>query len=486
MTRKRSPGTILAGLWGGLRSAVAQPKPPTPAPAPGIAPSRAPSWTEEAVAGGTDGAVVALGSLARVLDSILDAFGVPFDDKTINDMLRDPAVSAGTSVLALGLAEHSAHLRPTIALSPAERPGEDPEKDRLAEQAQAVLEFDRRALEKMETPLEDVLLAMGVYPARQTELAETTYRLAPDVPLGVGLGYTIARIRHLPREAWRFVADPHGNVVGVYARTGDSNGDWEVLPPEKFCWLSWRPPAGDPRGSSILRPARGAWAIKAGHAPDLSAYLRRFGQPVVMAKTGKSSLGGDEPASSRSDLARLGVPDATSRARLTPQQRLFAQVVKWLAGGVLVLKEDEEAELIEPRGQATALLNSFDWLDRQILLTILLNPRGLLESQYNSRADSQTAQQMIDRIVRVMRRQAERMVAWQILWRLNAINFGAEAADLYTPDVSLGGADQPDRAAMGGMWTRAGWKAAPEHLPIIDAEMGLPPRNPARDSARAG
>lgn len=427
-------------------------------------PVRQPDPTRETLGGGrsTD---ATLDGLLTVLAMLVDDLDRNFDDTMVGRMLTDPAVAAPIAVLGLSLIEHP------VTLAPARQP--DPTRPATAAEAaeaaigQAVAEFNRAALNNLAQPIEDVVQALSDYPAWGCQLAEIVYEPADGVPLGVGRGLTLRAIKPKPRDRWQFVVDDRWNVVGILGWTAEADG-WVVFPEAKFCWLSWWPKGGDPRGTRLVRPAYGPWSSKVRMSPEHLRHVGRFGSPMVHGMTSPDAYDAVEP-------------EGTDE--VTPERKLFNALANWLTGQVLVTQPGETVELIESKGGADAFLGSLSYWDRQIVLSILLNARALLEAQHGSRADSESALKLVGLILGVMKRQVARMVAWRVLWRLNLMNFGRAVADRYTPEVSLGATEQEDVPRLLAGLTRAGYRFHPTHLPIVDGWLGLQPRPAGTDDA---
>jgi hypothetical protein len=93
-----------------------------------------------------------------------------------------------------------------------------------------------------------------------------------------------------PIRSVAFVTDAYLNVLGlVGAKPGQTVpavsdlAPAEIIPREKFCILSWRPKDGDPRGTSVLRPAYDPWWRKRQTIPEYLKYLAQFAGPSLWA-----------------------------------------------------------------------------------------------------------------------------------------------------------------------------------------------------------
>jgi hypothetical protein len=100
-------------------------------------------------------------------------------------------------------------------------------------------------------------------------------------------------IKPKPLTATAFVVDAYMNVLGLLgAKPGhgapsyagaviDPKSD-QILPREKFAIFTFRPKHGDPRGTSILRPAYAAWWMKWQVHQEYLKYLAQFAGPGLI------------------------------------------------------------------------------------------------------------------------------------------------------------------------------------------------------------
>lgn len=435
-------------------------------------PAREGEPTREAVAGGGR-AGIGLAELIQVLSHLVDEPERQFGDEITRKMLADPAVAAPIRHLSLALVEHPLtlntpsrwRLKPFEPLDRIEQ--EDPERAAHVRRAEEILEFDRRALELLDQPIEDAIMAMGDYPAWGSQLAEVVYQVVDDPILG-GMYLGLRAVKPKPRVSWKFVVDRGWNVVGILAETTEGS---IVYPPEKFMVLSWWPQGGDPRGTRIVRPAFTAWNAKLRSTPGHVRYIDRFGNPAIIGYT--NEVAGDGPRTDGQTAAATGTEDDES-----PESALLTALLAWANGIALALPHGYQVDLKEATGEGRAILTSLAYWDRQIILGMVSSYRAYLEAEHGSKADSETSQDIVGLIAKAMRRAVARAVTWQVLYQLNVLNFGKAEADLYTPDCSLGSTEGHDLVAEVGSWVSAGWFLADEHYSEIDARLGLTPRGP--------
>lgn len=460
----------------------------------------------------------------------------PFDDLTTDfgndvyqEMLADAQVAACLVVLKASILEDG------VVLAPAVPDQADPRHDDACE----IAEMATAMLEGLDTPLDDVLWTMLDAYAYGNKIAELVYRvesvllppekLPPPPPLPQGappastaappgssrpdgggtaapeypdpppmpprrskLFLNLARIKPKPRQHVAFVVDDYLNVVGVMGvRPGPSLGylptneavdpaDPRVLPRAKFAVLTCRPEDGDPRGTSVLRPAYEPWWRKRSITGEYLAYLSQFAGPSLWAATATGAQ--TEPLADA-----LGNPIAEDDDPLppdpadvpSPEARLFDALQIFRNGSVLVVPGGTEVHAIEMQGDGEPFLLGFAQCDQQITKAILTQTLATEEGQHQARAAASVHQDVLDTLVKQGKKAVVRMLTVDILKPWVLLNYGADAARELVPVPSLGTTEQRDLAPM---WTaaaglkRAGY-LADSQLPAVDARLGLPVRD---------
>jgi hypothetical protein len=147
---------------------------------------------------------------------------------------------------------------------------------------------------EMDTPLDEVLWDMLSAVALGNRIAEQVYAIQP---FGGTLLLMLIALRVKPRQALAFVVDPFLRVQGLLAQLPGkpspvSQGSIvnpallpNILPRGKFAVLSFRPKNGDPRGTSVLRPAYTAWNLKGQAQIEHLKYLVQFASPSLIGTT---------------------------------------------------------------------------------------------------------------------------------------------------------------------------------------------------------
>lgn len=390
-------------------------------------------------------------------DQYVRALPVPVDDvdqqmgdDAYRNMLRgDPVVSASINVLKAGVLEDGCTLAPAVTDEAAD--GYD--------QAQEINAFCSDVLENLPVPLIDVLYNMLDALVYGNKVAELTYRQD-------GAVLVLASIKVKPRKATAFVVDQFYNVLGLVGRAPGSAGslvvtdkqDTTLLPLDKFAVLTFRPRDNDPRGTSILRPAYNGWWLKQQAWVEFMKYLVQFASASVWATTAQG--------------ARKNPGDTAS-----PQEELLTQLMNFRNGAAVAVPFGTQLNLLQSTGEGRAFHAAFDLFNREMVTGILHQTRATMEAEHGSRADSETGQDVLDTLVRQIKKSVQRMVQRDILTPLVRYNYGDAAAAL-TPLLSLGTVEEQDRSAM---WTAlaalmgSGFIDASQ-LPGLDIMAGLPQR----------
>jgi phage gp29-like protein len=100
--------------------------------------------------------------------------------------------------------------------------------------------------------------------------------------------------------------------------------------------------------------------------------------------------------------------------------------------------------LLDPQGNGEAFRAGFDEFRREIVFAILQQVRSTLEAQNSSKADSETAQDILGLVVRVAKKALAAAVRRDLLKPLVAMNYGDDVADRLTPQFSLGMVEMQD------------------------------------------
>jgi hypothetical protein len=319
----------------------------------------------------------------------------------------------------------------------------------------------------LQESIEDILDEGLDYLPFGHKLAEMVYRL-DNANL-----VTLKTLRWKPREAYAFALTGTMDFLGVVAAkpglggvllTGVEAKPEEIIDRRKLFVLSHKPQGGDPRGQSILRPAYDPWYIFQQLRPAFLKFGIQFGTP---------SLKGTLPPNVQAiDLSAGG--DA-----LSPADAMAAKLMAFSNGTAIVVENGAGVDVIQCQGDGAFFINAFQELTREMKEAILIAARATTESQYGSKADSQTASDVVGDAVQGIRRRVEMGFYRDVIQPVVEMNWGPDAARELCPFLSLSDLDPGDVVERGNMI--AGLKTAglihPSQYAGIDEALHLPPRD---------
>lgn len=403
----------------------------------------------------------------------IDDLTSDYGDDLYERMMHDAWVAASVNVLKAAIIEDGALLTPAVT---------DAGADGLA-LATAIADAATRMFAELDTPLDEVLWDLLSAIALGNRIAEQVYTIqaidgAPKLML------TALRVK--PRTALAFVVDPFLRVQGLLAQLPGrpspvSQGSIvnpallpNILPRGKFAVLSFRPKNGDPRGTSVLRPAYTAWNLKGQAMQEYLKYLVQFASPSIIGTTPANAI--RVPAE---DSAGNIIPGKT----ISPQVNLLNTLLAFRNGSAMAAPFGTLVKEIYSTGDGAAFTRAFEGFNHDITLAIMGQTLATGEGQHDSRAAAQVHQDILDTSVRQAKRAVCRMLTFDVLRPWVIANWG-EAALPLVPVVTLGTTEAPDLSAtMLGIAAleKAGW-FTPSQKPAVDLILNIPQRT-AEESA---
>jgi hypothetical protein len=438
--------------------------------------------TRESIAGGS---LAYVGNYARALPTYIDDISRDFDlgDSVYARMSVDPQIAAALSIFKASILEDG------VTFAPAVEDADDPDYDLATE----ISDECERMWDDLSTASDDVLWNMMDSIAEGNKLAEQVYELRPGVVTGRRL-LQLESLKVKPRQSYLFVTDAFDNLVGILGRRpGDpmpTGGRWPLdtkNPPEnlfatqKFAIASFRPKDGDPRGTSILRPAYDPWWRKRQALVEYVKYLAQFAGPSIWATLPE----GTTPAGAALDY--LGNVQTTSTGTPasgpSPLDDLLASLQAFRNGTAGAFAHGTELHELMMQGEGAAFLRAIAECNMSIVKTILTQTLTTEEGEHQARAAAQVHQDVLDTLVRQGKRSVVRMVAKQILRPWVTYNWGEQVAQSLVPKASLGSTEEVDRAPM--IQAIASLAKSPylhpSQLPELDSMLGLPVRDLSQD-----
>lgn len=389
-------------------------------------------------------------------------------------MLTDPQCRAAVNIAKASVMEEGLQLT---------SPVEDKDDDGYDQAAQMVEDIERQFAD-MQHPLDDVLWDMLDAVALGNRMAEQTFSL--ESVRGT-TRYALHDLSVKPRESVAFVVDAYLNVLGILGRIpgqpfGVQQGmlltDMEhtpnLLPRSKFAVLTFRPQNGDPRGTSLLRPAFDAWNQKQQLKREFLKYLTQFASPSLIGFTAEGA-----------DSYQLAGVDGTPATDIygnpvvqSPEADMVAAMQTLANGMAIAFPFGADVKPLQMTGDGKPFLDAFRFLDQQIVKAVLHQTLATEEGQHQSRAASGTHKDILDTIIRQAKRPLERMMQRDVLRTWVRLNYGDTMLPL-TPVATLGTAETED---LPRLWAGLAALQNADYLhdsqyADIDKILGLPERS---------
>jgi hypothetical protein len=412
-------------------------------------------------------------TLTPYIDDITADFGVDLYER----MRKDPQVESALAILFMAVLAHGYAITPNLKK-------DMPDYD----QSEKIAKFVQTNLDRLRTPLMSVLHEMLLALAYGHKVAELLYEIGtldPDSPPQM----LLADIRPKPQTSTAFVVDRFNNVLGyLWIHPGgtipglallptslqvNDPGTTEnptILPPEKFWNFAYHVENGDPRGTSVLRPAYHAWWTKAQLQRSYLAFLATFAQPSIAIFTDPEA----EPPEEFDPATGAPLPQRSA------EQIALEQAKNIQNGSCAAFPGGARLQVVETHNDGTPFQMAMDLYNREITKTIIGQTLMTEEGQHMSRAAAATHQDVFGVLVRHVKLLLADSFRQQVITTLVRYNFGDEAADRFCPNVSLGETehqDFPQNANAVAALVREGYFDTSQYEEL-DNLLALPPRDP--------
>jgi len=406
------------------------------------------------------------GQVARTLPNAIDDATADFGDDLYERMMYDPQVAAVVNIFKASILETG------ISLTSAVRSRSHPDYDIAAE----ITNEAAHMIDEFSGNLDDVLFNLLDCVAFGNKVAEQTYKLDAARKDGRKI-LVLDTLKVRPRRATVFAVDIYMNVVGLLVRVPPNASPWSatmmfgpqdepfnLLPPSKFVIAQFRTKDGDPRGTSILRPAYGPWWQKQQIIPEYLRYLTQFASPSIYGIVGPDAV---------------PLPDPSNPGGMVSvEQVLLASLQQFRNGTAGAFPPGTEINTITQTGDGGQFLRAFDHWDSQMVKAVLTQSLATQEGQHMARAAAQVHQDVLDTLIRQAKLGFARQLRNQMFKRWVSYNWGEKAMHL-APMVGLGKALTRDQPAL---WTAisqlftSGY-LAPSQQQETDELIGLPVRD---------
>jgi len=198
-----------------------------------------------------------------------------------------------------------------------------------------------------------------------------------------------------PRHTVGFVVDAYNRILGITAAIPGvaqpvQQGTWvdpaslpNLLPRDKFLLYSFRPKHGDPRGSSILRPAYNPWNLKQQAVREWLRYITQFASPSLVGEVAPTAIP-EAPTDSLGNpqLDTNGIP----LPAISPQVSMANQLAAFRNGSALAIASGAKVTALFSSGDGKAFIEFVDYCDRQITKDVLGQTLASEEAKHQSRA----------------------------------------------------------------------------------------------------
>jgi hypothetical protein len=389
-------------------------------------------------------------------------------------MQHAPKVFACLSTISLSVVQDGLSLRPAV----------DDKDDPDYEESKRHLKDGERYLSALPFSIEDRLREMmaGAL-ALGHKVAEKVYR-----PAGTGKEerFEPEGLTTKPRSAYSFALDDFNRLVGLaprmsgpgayggYAGSGPFDPKQEPpVPRSKFVVFTHAPQDGSPLGTSLLRAAYTPWWHFMQASGEFLKFLALCAVPIMVGEMPAGAGGVQAP----SDDA--GNPGEAPEAQV---QAFLNKMITLHGGSAIALPPGWKINWVQAGEHGSAFLAAFQFFNTEMEQAITSQNLATSEAKHGTRAQAGVHQDTLELRPAHLRRVLERDLHWQWTREWVSINHGPRAARL-APWPSMTSVPKQDRATLIAAYVPAGYQLAPEQLPAVDEELGLPPRNPPQPGA---
>ena len=415
------------------------------------------------------------GQLLRLLPRHIDERTRDFGEDLYERMLLDDQVAASTWAVVHQVVSRKVQFSPAVS-----RRGEEGYRE-----SRAICEFVERDFGDLKARSLDMWCEEMFHGAVAcgNKLAEKVYE---PIEAGRDAGRLgLSRLACKPRKNVAYVVNQFSHVVGIraimpgvqpYAMPAqlvlDPTTLPNLLPRHKFAVLTWRPKDESPQGSSLLAPAFDPWWEKRQLAEQKLRAFAQFGMPWIWGTTPEGAQAGQQ-------RDELGNP--TGGTAEEPTVTLMRLIQQMRAGGAAAFPHGTQLNALLTTGGIDALAAEMERLDGRINRAIRLATRDTAEARHGSRADSETAQDVVGTLIAAAQAYVVYMLTWDLVYWTVLANWGPEVARRYCPKAAIGTVEHQDRASMIGA-VASGWSQGiltPSQLVYCHTELlGLPAPEP--------
>jgi hypothetical protein len=418
--------------------------------------------------------------MSRSLPQYIDDLERDFKPRIYKRMMIDPIVRGNINTLRMRVLENGLTFLPAMDPPTASKATQKQLAD--YKMASTVADFITYAHSDMVSDVEDVLFEMLGSMVHGHRLAEQVMRTELGGQHDGDL--VMDALETKPRANYAFVVDSSNRTMGIVAAMPGISlsvptgwgGYYQDLPnflgTEKFFRLTYQGEDGLPSGDSCLRPVYTPWHTKQQIWPQLLRYIIQFAGPSLIGYTPPGETGsgtGNKTAGAFRGQPYQNDPESLMRVALEMFQ----------SSTIAVFRNGAKVDLIQSTGEGRAHMAAMDLCDRQITYGILSQVRATMEAANGSRADSDSATDVLDVLIRWLQSWVQRAYRKQVVRNLVVYKFGANVARRFTPRPMLQQVAKPDFAAEAtavAALQQSGY-LHPSQYPELDSRLGLPERD---------
>lgn len=391
------------------------------------------------------------------------------NETSIERLRLDAEVESDVSILADSVFSDG------ISISPRITDKEDPE---LA-QAEEIADFCRVATDTRR-PLAVVgceMFKAAFYSG--VKVAEIVLKLRNDSQVNGKL--VLDRVNPKPNSATAFVTDRFFNVLGLVGARDSARADApagkvslsgeEIIPREKFFILDFELENNDPRGVSLVRAAFADYCDKLLTREQWKAWRKTSSIPKKFGTTGPDAKEVELKNPDGSPVLVNGI-----KQKVSAQKALTNALDNWENDSSVVAPYGYDVKQLEVVGTGVQFERAIRYNDSKIRKVILGDSLATAEADKDARAARESSKDVVDIRKQKFRGFVAMAIERDILRLLTIVNFGEDKAHL-TPRCFLGDTEANDWATDLQAASKVGYKVAKEHLPQLDEQFGLKPRN---------
>lgn len=385
-------------------------------------------------------------ALPQTIDDAELLYGPDIYDR----MKREPILGGIERVLKIltlsdGLTVTPSHQQPPITSTDPDAQADFEKADLMAQYVRSVL----ARLADIDRPIMRTLWNLMDATRLGHKIAEVTYDTIPDGDFKGRLG--IKELRPKPRENYAFVVDEKNRFRGIIAkipggsialRTGvvfDVSQIPNTISPDKLLVLSFDDQDADPRGRSWWRELYDPWYRKQILKPEHLKTGVQFGGGMisVVMPDGKRAELVDDPSGGQIRNAKGG--------KVTLLDATLWAAAQLKNGGVGVFEFGTVIDVHTPKANSQFFDQSFAMFDREMVTAFLQTARSILEARHGSKADSESAQDLLDELKMYIRTCICELLTSKLFRTLVINGYGPEWAK-YCPKATMQRTSRPDFA----------------------------------------